>query len=121
MLKSNINSVKFDDLRALHDSVLVTEMQFSSRQLSSGILLPNDDATSAGIRPRWARVYAVGPDHTDVQPGQYILVGHGRWTRGVKIHDALGEKVLRKVDPADILLVSNTLPQDDTMSTALIV
>ena len=121
MLKSNINSVVFNKLRALHDSVLVTEMEFSSRQLSSGILLPNDDATSSGIRPRWARVYEIGPDHQDVQPGQYILVAHGRWTRGVKIQDAEGEKVLRKVDPNDILLVSDSLPKDDTMSTALIV
>ena len=121
MLKSNINSVVFTNCHALHDSVLVTDMEFKSRQLSSGILLPNDDATSAGIRPKWARVYEIGPDHTDVKPGQYILVGHGRWTRGVKITDLEGEKVLRKVDPNDILLVSKTLPADDTMSTAYLV
>ena len=91
-------------------------MSFDIRITNSGILLPNDDMKSSGIRPRWAKVYAIGPDQTDVKVGQYVLISHGRWTRGVTIEDIEGEKTIRRVDPNDILMVSDEPVQDDTMS-----
>lgn len=113
--------IKIKSLRALNDHVLVAEMNFSGRQLSSGIFLLNDDLRTAGIRPRWAQVYAVGPEQQDIQIGQWILVSHGRWTRGVKIEDATGEVTIRRIDPNDVLLVSDTQPQgDDTISDAIL-
>ena len=39
--------------------------------------------------------------------GQWVLVGHGRWTRGVNITDAEGDKTIRCVDPKDCMLVSD--------------
>lgn len=110
---------KITSLRPLNDTVIVEEMEFSGRQLSSGIVLLNDNGTTAGIRPRWGRVYAIGPTQTDVQIGQWICVAHGRWTRGVRIEDQAGEKTIRKVDPKDILLISNDKPNDDTLSDAV--
>ena len=113
--------IKIKSLRALNDHVLVAEMNFSGRQLSSGIFLLNDDLRTAGIRPRWAQVYAVGPEQQDIQIGQWILVSHGRWTRGVKIEDATGEVTIRRIDPNDVLLVSDVQPQgDDTISDAIL-
>jgi hypothetical protein len=106
-------------LRALKDQVLVADMNFSGRKLSSGLILLNDDGRGAGIRPRWAQVYATGPEQTDVQVGQWVLVDHGRWTRGVKITDGVDEHVIRKVDANDLLLVSDTEPADDTQSSAV--
>ena len=53
---------KISKLAPLKDKVLVRDMNFSGRKLSSGIVLLGDDRTTAGIRPRWAQVYAVGPD-----------------------------------------------------------
>lgn len=108
-------------LRALHDTVLVEDMNFAGRTLSSGIILPSDNGKSSGIRPRWGRVYAVGPDHRDVRPGQWICVAHGRWTRGVQIEDPQGQRTIRRIDPSDILLVSDVQPDDDTMSDAVVV
>lgn len=109
-------------IRALRDTVIVADMQFDQRQLSSGIILPNDNGKSSGIRPRWARVYAVGPEHTDVRVGQWICVAHGRWTRGIDIQDPSGDLTIRRVDPSDILLVSDHEPDtDDTMSDAVVV
>lgn len=114
--------VKIKKLRALHDHVLVEDMEFQGRQLTSGIILPSDNGKSSGIRPRWARVYATGPRHHDVKVGQWICVAHGRWTRGIEILDQHDQKkTLRRVDPQDILLVSDQEPNDDTMSDAVIV
>jgi hypothetical protein len=51
--------------------------------------------------------------------GDWVCVAHGRWTRGVEIEDASGMKTIRKIDPDDILLVSDTSPSDDTLSDAV--
>lgn len=107
-------------LRALNDNVIVEEMEFSGRTLSSGIILHNDNGTTAGIRPRWGRIYAIGPNQRDVRPGQWVCVAHGRWTRGLDIEDDQGPRTIRKIDPKDILLVSDEEPgTDDTMSDAI--
>lgn len=103
-------------LHPLRSHVIVYDMKFEHRITNGGILLPNDDMKSAGIRPRWAKVYAVGPEQKDIEPGQYILISHGRWTRGINIVDEEGEKTIRRVDPNDILLVSDEPMVDETMS-----
>jgi co-chaperonin GroES (HSP10) len=118
-MKTAFSATRVDQLRALKDSVLVTDMEFTGRQLASGIVLLNDNGTTAGIRPRWGQVYAVGPEQKDVTVGQWICVAHGRWTRGHDIEDDVGIKTIRKIDPKDILLVSNEQPSDDTMSEAV--
>lgn len=113
--------IKVTSIKALNDHVLVADMNFKERQLSSGIYLLNDDSRTAGIRPRWARVYATGPEQQDIQIGQWILVSHGRWTRGVTIEDTAGEVTIRRVDPNDILLVSDSEPTgDDSLSDAVL-
>jgi len=107
-------------LRAVRDSVLVADMEFEERQLSSGIVLIKDNGTTAGIRPRWGKIYAVGSEQTEFMVGQWVCVAHGRWTRGVDIQDASGSKVtIRKIDPKDVLLVSDDRPSDDTLSEAV--
>jgi co-chaperonin GroES (HSP10) len=111
---------RISKLTVLRDNVIVSDMEFTGRQLSSGIILMNDNGKSEGIRPRWGQVYAVGPDQTDVCVGQWICVAHGRWTRGLEIEDNSGEKTIRKIDPKDILLVSDDHPgYDDTVSQAV--
>lgn len=111
--------VSWENFWAINKDVVVEQMAFDERITQSGLILRNDNGTTLGIRPRWARVYAVGPDQTDVKVGDWILVAHGRWTRGLEIEDDNGEKIIRKVDPNDILLVSHELPQDETQSTAV--
>jgi co-chaperonin GroES (HSP10) len=106
-------------IHPLNNSVIVSEMVFDQRITSSGIILPNDNGTGSGIRPRWGQVYAVGPEQSDVTVGQWICVAHGRWTRGIDIEDESGKKTLRRIDPNDILMVSDIQPQDDTMSDAV--
>ena len=112
--------IPIQNLRALNDHVLVSDMGFEQRITSSGIILHNDNGTTAGIRPRWGQVYAIGPDQKDVTVGQWVCVAHGRWTRGLEIDHGGSIKTIRRVDPEDILLVSDEHPgSDDTMSTAV--
>lgn len=112
--------IKINEIKALRDHVLVSGMNFDGRKLSSGIQLLGDDLRTAGIRPRWAQVYAIGPDQKDIQVGQWVLVSHGRWTRGIKVEDAAGEQTLRRIDPEDVLLIADEEPADDSMSTAIL-
>jgi co-chaperonin GroES (HSP10) len=118
MSKLAFEAHKVKAVKPIGNAIIVCDMSFDARITTSGIIIPGDDGKSSGIRPRWARVYALGPDHEDeeIQVGKWILVSHGRWTRGIDIEDETGKKTIRKVDPNDILLVSDELPNDDTMS-----
>lgn len=120
MAKAAFEAKKIDKLRALNAHVLVTDMHFGERKLGSGIIMLNDDGKGEGIRPRWAKVFAVGPEQQDVRVGQWILVAHGRWTRANEIEVDGEEKSLRRVDQNDILLISDEAPGlDETFSDAL--
>ena len=103
-------------IRAIRDHVLCVDLNFGEKKLDSGIILPNSDGKLSGIHPRWGRVYAIGSEQQDVKPGQYVLVKHGRWSRGVDIKDSEGNiKTLRRIDNNDILLVSNELMMDENI------
>jgi len=122
MATQNINAIKLNrnQFKALHNDVIVEDMVFGERTLQSGIILLNDDGKGEGIRSRWGKVYAVGPEQKDVVPGQWVFVAHGRWSRGFLVEDENGETTLRKVDPKDMLLISDEDPgNDDTMSDAV--
>lgn len=110
------NIVTFDKLIPLKDTILVHGMDFNERISRGGLIIPDDDMKSSGIRPRWAQVYAIGPNIDYLKVGQYILISHGRWSRGTAIIDAEGEKTIRKVDPNDVLLVSDIPVEDLTFS-----
>ena len=115
MSKEAYSPWEVKNLVPLHDNVIIYDMNFEQRLSKSGIVLPSDDMKDSGIRPRWGKVYAVGPEQTEIKVGQYILVSHGRWTRGIKISDITGEKTIRKVDNNDILLVSDDPVFDEIM------
>jgi co-chaperonin GroES (HSP10) len=120
-MKLAYSAHRFDkhQIHPLNDSVIVTDMTFDERFTTGGIVLLNDNGKSTGIRPRWGQVYAVGPDQQDVQVGQWVCVAHGRWTRGIEVEDETGKKTLRRVDPKDLLIVSDEQPQDETFSEAI--
>lgn len=106
-------------LRAISDSVIVEDMEFDQRITQTGLILPNDNGKSSGIRPRWGRVYATGPEQQDVRVGEWICVAHGRWTRGIDIEDESGKRTIRKIDPKDILMSADERPNDLTFSDAI--
>jgi co-chaperonin GroES (HSP10) len=105
-------------IKPTHSNILVTDMEFGERLSAGGIILIGDDSEERGIRPRWCHVLAVGHQNKDVKKGEYILVAHGRWTRGIDLTDDQGHSTtVRMVDPKDVLLVSNELPVDDYVAT----
>ena len=99
-----------NDIKPLKKRVLVSDMQFGATKSKGGIILLDDDGTEAGIHPRWAKVYAVGDQQDDVAIGQWLLVAHGRWSRGLKVKKDGKELEVRMIDENDILLVSDEEP-----------
>jgi co-chaperonin GroES (HSP10) len=115
------HQIRREQLKPLKDSVIVSDMVFDARISTGGIIIPNDNGKSLGIRPRWGRVYAVGPDQKDVTVGQWAMVAHGRWTRGIDIEDESGKVTLRRVDPNDIIMITDgdERPADESFSEAI--
>jgi hypothetical protein len=88
-------------------------MYFGEQKTTSGIVLTSDDGKTRGIYPRWAKVYGKGPKNTDpYEIGQWILIEHGRWTRGFKVDDGEGEKELRMVEAESIIAYADEKPND---------
>ena len=109
------NAIK-GKLRPIRDNVIVEDMTFGETITKGGIILKSDDGEEEGIRPRWGRVYAKGPENKDdYKIGEWILIDHGRWSRGVDVEDPdTGVVVkLRRVDPKDVLAVSTERPNND--------
>lgn len=113
------HQISKENFQPIRNWVIATDMNFEGRTLSSGVILLGDNGRSDGIRPRWGQVYAVGPEQTDIKVGNWICVAHGRWTRGLDIEDESGKRTVRRIDPNDILLVSEDRPNDDTISNAV--
>ena len=106
----NLNAVKGTP-RAFGENVLVSDMHFGEQTTAGGIILGSDDGKTRGIYPRWARVYSKGSDNKDgFQVGEWILIMHGRWTRGMKVDTPEGEIVVRKVELESILATSTEKP-----------
>lgn len=112
-------SIKTSKLTALHDSILVTDMNFEEQKTASGIIIKSDDGKTEGIKPRWGKVFCIGPDQKDVKVGEWILVEHGRWTRGLEIELADGETItVRKIDVNAILASADERPSDITLGAS---
>jgi hypothetical protein len=112
------HKISKEAFKPIGQHVIVCGMEFTERFTKNGIVLLNDDMKSHGIRPRWAQVYAIGPDFDsdkEIQVGKWIYITHGRWTRGIDIEDETGKHTLRRVDPDDILLISDEPVNDLTI------
>lgn len=100
-------------LTTIHDNVLITDMNFEEQVSAGGIIIQSDNGKTEGIKPRWGKVYQVGPEQTDVKIGDWILVEHGRWTRGVQVEDQTGKiSTVRRVETKAIIAISDHLPTD---------
>ena len=106
-------------LRPLRNTVLVSDMGFEEQTTASGIVIQSDDGKSHGVKPRWARVWAIGPEQTEVKLGEWIYIEHGRWTRGIKVEENGEDIVIRRVDTDAILLQAEEKPTDVYMAKGI--
>ena len=79
------------------------------KKSKSGLLIADKDMDESGIKPRWFKIYSVGDDVDFCTEGDYVLVAHGRWSRGVEIGP--DEKVWL-LDNKDCLAISDEPPAD---------
>ena len=99
-----------NDIKPLKKRVLVSDMHFGERKSKGGIIMMDDDGSEGGIHPRWGKVYAIGDQQEDVKVGEWVMVSHGRWSRGFKVKKNGVELEVRMIDENDILLVLDEEP-----------
>ncbi len=107
-----MSKARASKIKPIRKHILVRDMNFGEQKTSGGIILRSDDGKSEGVRPRWAKVWATGPEQNDVKIGEWILIEHGRWTRGITLEDDDGSEFTTwRVDPEAILLTSDNKPE----------
>ena len=100
-------------IKPLRDKIFVSDMEFGEQITSTGIFIPSANGKSAGISPRWGKVWAVGPEQTDLKIGEWILIEHGRWTRTIEFEQADGSILeVRMVDSDAIMMSADEPPAD---------
>jgi hypothetical protein len=101
-------------LLPLKKNVFVSDLDHGIR-VSHGIILPDDNMKERGIRPRWGRVFAVGPEVDDLVPGDWVFVEHGRWTNGIDLELPTGTIRIWQIEyPKSVLLAADADPRDTT-------
>lgn len=80
----------------------------NERRTKGGLVLTEKNLGEEAIRPRWFEVTHVGPDQKDVTAGNYVLVPHGRWSRGLDFYGTNREEdKLFLLDNDAIMMVSD--------------
>lgn len=100
------NHYKFDKLTPLHNNVFITDIEEGNRLTRGGVILLNDNMSHAGIRPRWGRVFAIGPDVIDIAVGEWVLVEHGRWTNRIDVTLDGEDLQLWRIDYPDAVMLA---------------
>lgn len=103
-------------IEPLADSVLIHNLKIGE-QTVNGIIVLTDDAVDRGIKPRWAQVHSIGANVTDIGIDEWVLIDHGRWTRGVRVINDKEETIIRLIDRSDILCQSNEEPSEVNSAT----
>ena len=102
------------DITPIYDRVLVRDMHFGDTTTNGGIIVLSDDGKDRGIKPRWGKVVKKGPENVDpYDVGDWILVEHGRWTRGFDVEFAEDDVAnCRVVEAESVLMWTDETPQD---------
>lgn len=102
------------DVTPIRDNVFVEELDNGLHMSKGGIIRLDDNMKDHGIHPRWAKVYAIGPDVTEVSVGEWVLVSHGRWTLGIDLIKPQGTVRVWRIEwPEAVLLVSSDDPREN--------
>lgn len=100
-------------VKAIGDKVLVSDMDFGEQKTKGGLIISSDDGQTRGVHARWGKVFDKGPrNKDDYEIGHWVLIEHGRWTRGVDFETAEFTGTVRMVENSAILGYSDTKPDD---------
>jgi len=100
----------------LRNMIIASDMEFGNETLKSGLIVLSDNGKTRGIRPRWCKVFAVGPEQTDVTIGQWVCVEHGRWGRTIELDVGEDDPIeLRVIDPNAVMMIADEKPDDVTL------
>ena len=99
-------------VRPIRNRVIVNNMEFGEQTTSGGIIIASDDGKDQGIKPRWGCVVSKGNENTDpYEIGDWILVEHGRWTRGFEVEMDDGTvDTMRTVESESVIGWQNEVP-----------
>ena len=99
-------------VKAMRDKILaeMIDKPDQEKKTAGGIIITEKDATESAVRPRWFKVYSVGDGIDWITEGKYVLVDHGRWSKGMQEGNDLK---LYLLDNKDCLLESENNPMDD--------
>mgnify|MGYP003656862735 CR=1 FL=1 len=100
-------------LKAIGKHVLVENMEKGEQRTPGGIVIPDDNGKLEGIRARWGKVHAIGPDvQAEISVGEWVLAEHGRWTRPLEMFDEDRQEkfTLWGVEEESILCASGEQP-----------
>lgn len=113
MTLGNKNSIKADGFQPLKANVFVTDLDSGLHMTAGGIIRPDDNMSETGIRSRWARVWAIGPEVKDLAVGEWVYVEHARWTNSIDIDLPSGRVRVWRVDwPNAVMLASPDDPRE---------
>ena len=104
------------NIKPLNDSVIfqfldtITGGSFATKT-KSGSILTNKNTDENSQKPRWGKVFAVGPDVKDVKEGDYILIAPLRWTLGFKFDNIELSKTIEK----EILMVADNVTDESDL------
>lgn len=80
-------------IKPIRDKVLAKMLEpVGAERIVNGIILTATNLGEESIRPRWFEVISVGPEQSMLQAGEYVLVPHGRWSRGIDLDNTLREE-----------------------------
>lgn len=105
-MRGNKNRVKADAFRPLKENVFVTDLDSGPHQTAGGIIIPDDNFSERGVHPRWARVWALGPDVKGIEVGEWLFIEHARWTNSIDLELPAGVVRIWKVDWPDAVLLA---------------
>jgi hypothetical protein len=113
MTLGNKSSIVASEFRPLKKNVFVTDLDGGMHVTKGGIIRPDDNMSATGIRPRWACVWAIGPDVEDIKVGEWVFIEHARWTNSIDLRLPSGSVRVWKVDwPAAVLLAMQDDPRE---------
>jgi hypothetical protein len=76
----------------IRDKVLAKMLEpVGDERTMNGIILTEKNLGEESIRPRWFEILSVGPEQTEMAAGEFVLVPHGRWSRGIDLDNTLRE------------------------------